>query len=196
MSRRWLLAGIFTLIVILAILLRDVVEEVVIIPAAYLWWLFKIYYAALPQVVFWVALAAVAFYSSISNLIPKEDLRAIQKIAPAPARGHVETLADIIKKSERGMYYRWLVANRLGKDAREIIAQREGHPVSKNFGGLNHTRGWNPPKEIDAYLEVGLLGSFASYPRQRRFWKEPLPTPLDVDIQQVMEYLEDEMEIT
>jgi hypothetical protein len=98
-----------------------------------------------------------------------------------------------LHKSKRGgIYYKWLVANRLGKDAREILAQRDGHAVSKKFGRLNGNH-WHPPQEIDSYLESGLNGSFADYP-QPRLGTKPQPAPWDVDPQLVIDYLENEME--
>jgi len=193
--RAAIFAGIFALTVFLAFVLRDVVEAAIIVPLAYLWWLIKIYYAALPQGTYWVFLAVIVFYSAITNLIPKVNARAAPKAENKLARGQVETLADWLKKSKRGTYYKWLIANRLGKAARELLAQREGNPVSKKFSALSG-RGWNPPEKIDSYLNIGLNGSFANVPRARWFWQSPPPTQLDVDLQQVINYLEDEMEMT
>ena len=101
-------------------------------------------------------------------------------------------MVEWLEKSQRGgSYYKWLVANRLGKTAREILAQRDGQPISRKFGRLNG-RDWNPPRKIDDYLDNGLNGSFADYPRPR-FWEKAKPTPLDADPKQVIEYLENEM---
>ncbi len=196
MTRRQLsIAGIFLLIVILAFALRDVVVALIIIPAAFLWWLFKLYYAAIPQVIFWALLAALAAYSAITTVIPSIRIRAKTKTEIRIAQGRIEILADWLKKSKRGgTYYKWLIANRLGKNAREILAQREGNPASKKFSALTG-RGWNPPPEIDEYLNTGLNGSFTNALRPRWFWQSPPTTPLDIEAQQVMDYLEDEMEI-
>lgn len=197
-SRQWSLAGIFILTIVLAFTLRNAVEAAIIIPIAYIWWLLKLYYAALPQFIFWLILTAFVFYSAIITIIPKIHFRTRHKVETKPAQGQIETLTDWLNKSQRGgTYYKWLIANRLGKSAREILAQREGRNfISKKFGALTG-RGWNPPREINTYLDIGLNGSFANLPR--RGWllrgQDPLPTTLDVDTQQVIDYLEDEMEI-
>lgn len=195
MTRRQIVfAGLFFLIVILAFALRDVVEAAIVVPVAFLWWLFKLYYAALPQSIFWILLVALAAYSAITTVIPAIRINAARKNEIRITQGRIEILADWLKKSKRGgTYYKWLVANRLGKNAREILAQREGIPISKKFSALAG-RGWNPPQKIDAYLEIGLNGSFTNIPRSRWFWKSPPPTPLDVEVRQVVDYLEDEME--
>ena len=89
-----------------------------------------------------------------------------------------------------------MVANRLGKNAREILAQRDGHAVNIKFGPLEGSD-WDPPQEIKTYLEIGLNGSFADFPQFRSWWawwRKPKPTPWDVDVRQVIDYLESELE--
>lgn len=190
--RRLILAGIFFSALIPAFLLRDVVERAIIVPLVYLWWLFRLYYSIVPQFVLWLLLVAVAFYSAVTVLTPKFNQRAVFRPKPEPPKGQIEAMVEWMEKSRRGgSYYKWLVANRLGKNAREILAQRDGQPISRKFGRLGG-RGWNPPQEIDHYLDNGLNGSFSDYPHPR-FWQKSAPTPLDADPKQVIEFLEDEM---
>ncbi len=193
--RQLLLAGVFLFALILAFLLRDVVERAIIVPLVYLWWLLGLYYSILPQFVLWLLLVVAAVFSAVTTLAPRFINRGVFVPEPKPAKGQIEILVGWLKKSQRGgSYYKWLVANRLGKTAREILAQREGQPISKKFGRLNG-RGWNPPQKIDDYLESGLNGSFADFPRPR-FWQTPKTTPLDADPNHVIEYLENEMKAT
>ena len=193
--RRWLLAGVFLSALILAFILRDVVEQLIIVPLAYLWWLMRLYYSMFPQFVLWVILVVAGLifcgdkpHTTRSVIEQPSNLnRSLHKVK-------LKVLVEWLKKSKRGgSYYKWLVANRLGKNAREILAQRDGHAVSKKFGRLDG-RDWNPPQKIRDYLETGLNGSFADFPRPRLPWQTPKPTPLDVDPQQVVDYLENEME--
>ena len=53
-------------------------------------------------------------------------------------------------------------------------------------------RGWNPPDDVSAYLESGVNGSFADYPYKK--WSRAPRTPLDLNPQQVIEYLQREFE--
>jgi hypothetical protein len=192
--RRWLLAGVFFSVLILAYLLRDVVEQLVIVPLIYIWWLIGLYYSTFPQFVMWALLILLVLFSAEKTLIPRIRYRTAFKPEPKPAQGQMEGFVVWLEKSKRGgSYYKWLIANRLGKNAREILAQRDGHEVSNKFGRLEG-RDWNPPQKIRDYLETGLNGSFADYPRPYWFWQTPKPTPLDVNPQQIVEYLENEME--
>ena len=187
--RRWLIVIVVTAFAI-SFLLRDAIQELVILPLAYLWWLVKLYYRAVPQIVLWVLLVLVVFVSMIRLVSIKNLFRRKQKIEQKPVAGPIENIALWIKKSPGGIYYKWLVANRLGKVARELLDQREGR-VRKGFARLSG-KDWNPPYDVDAYLETGLNGSFADFP-QSHWWKIK-PTRLDVNPQQVIDYLENEME--
>jgi len=194
--RRLLFAGVFLSAVMLAFILRDVVEQLIIVPLVYAWWILRLYYSMFPQLVLWVILVVAVLLSALSSLLPEVRYRTAFKPVPKPVQGQVEILVEWLNKSRRGgSYYKWLVANRLGKTAREILAQRDGHAVSKKFGSLNG-RDWSPPQKTRDYLEIGLNGSFADFPHPSWFWQSPKPTPLDLDPKQVIEYLENEMETT
>jgi hypothetical protein len=52
---------------------------------------------------------------------------------------------------------------------------------------------WTPDENVQAYLEAGLRGSFADYPQGRRFFSKPEPTPLDKDVGEVIEFLEEQV---
>ncbi|MCE9646197.1 MAG: hypothetical protein K8S20_09385 [Chloroflexi bacterium] len=194
MTRRvFLFAGALLTAIAIAFLLRDVVERMIVAPLAYIWWVLKLYYSAFPQYILWIVLILVAVFSAVSSLMPESETGGGPKPAPVVLQGRIAGLAEWLNKSRHGgIYYKWLIANRLGKTAREILAQREGHTVSKKFGRLQG-QDWHPSENMDSYLESGLNGSFADYP-QPRFWTTPLPTPLDLDTEQVVDYLEGEME--
>ena len=190
MPRRWLIVVVVAAAFVFSFLLRDAIQRNVILPLAYLWWLLKLYYRAVPQLILWILLV-LAVFVSMFRLIPiKNIFRRTQKREQKPAVGPIENVAHWIKKSPGGVYYKWLVANRLGKLARELLDQREGR-VRKSFTRLSG-KDWNPPDEVGAYLETGLNGSFADFPRSH--WWMTKPTRLDINPQQAIDYLENEME--
>ena len=196
MPRRWLIGLGVIAVLALSFYLRGPIQRVIIIPLAYLWWLIKLYYRAVPQAILWVFLV-IAVFVFMLRLIPlKNIILRKRKVEYNPSVGAIEDLALWVRKSPRGIYYKWLVANRLGKNAREILAQRDGHAVNIKFGPLEGSD-WNPPQEIKTYLEIGLNGSFADFPQFRSWWtwwRKPKPTPLDVDVREVIDYLESELE--
>jgi hypothetical protein len=118
--------------------------------------------------------------------IPSEEPRA------KPELGQVETLAEGLVKMRRGTYYKWKVANRLGRLAREFLIQRGDRAKTRDLGPLIG-RDWHPSQPVDAYLETGLHGSFADFPNQSWRFRPPEPTPLDIDVEEVVEFLESQI---
>ncbi|HET7145178.1 MAG TPA: hypothetical protein VFI68_14260 [Anaerolineales bacterium] len=191
MKRRWLALLAVTGILVVSILLRDVILHTVILPLAYSWWLLTLYYRAVPQLIVWALLIVIVFISALRNISPQNPFRRVEKKNQKPAMGPVEELSNMLNKVPEGIYYKWLVANRLGNVARELLDQREGRRA-RGFSRLIG-KDWRPPREVGAYLESGLNGSFADFP-QSNGWRKPESTPLDVEAKEVIEYLEYEME--
>lgn len=190
-QRRPLLVFLFSLFcLVLAYVLRKTIYEIVIIPLAYLWWLTTLYYHVLPQAVIWIILIGVILFTAVRGLLMEISVGRTVIIKKREAQGPVEALALLVRKTDKGVYYKWLIANRLGRTAREMLDQREGRQMKQKFTRLTG-RDWDPPEDVAAYLESGVNGSFADYPQSG--WRAPR-TPLDVNPQQVIEYLESEME--
>jgi hypothetical protein len=190
-QRFFILVGGLIFTAVTAFLLRDVILRLIILPLSFLWWALRLLYRLIPQAILWGVLVAFTLLSAVQILIPEIRFRRRGKEEAMPMRGQVETLSISLRKTRSGNYYKWMVANRLGKLARELLDQREGRYAVRRFDKLTG-RDWSPPEEVSTYLDIGLNGSFADYPPARVF--NPQPTPLDVDPAQVVEYLESEME--
>jgi hypothetical protein len=190
-SRRWLaVAGLIVIAGLLAFSLRDVVNQLILVPIAYLLWLLKLLYLSMNQTVWWFAAVFVALVIIGQSLIPeiKPTRRMISLVKHE--RGNVESLALGLQRSKTGIYFKWLVANRLGKLAYQILLQREHGKPRSIFAPLT-SEGWEAPTEIQAYLEKGLHGSFAEYPNSRwGSFAKPEKTPLDHNVADVIEFLE------
>lgn len=191
MRRRWLIILASIGVIIVSFFLRDIILNTVILPLAYIWWLLTLYYRAVPQLIVWGLLIVVVFISALRNISPKNPFRRNEKKNQKLTKGPVEEFSQMLNKAPGGIYYKWLIANRLGNVARELLDQREGRR-SRGFSRLSG-RDWQPPDDVNAYLESGLNGSFADFP-QSNWWTKPEWTPLDVEAKQVIEYLEYEME--
>jgi hypothetical protein len=98
------------------------------------------------------------------------------------------------KQREGGTYYKWLVANRLGKLAQRMLIQQEGGRPRSVFAPLT-SADWQTEPDLQAYLETGLHGSFADYPARTVLFRPSPRTPLDLDAGLVVRFLESKMEI-
>ena len=195
MTRRWLLAiGVIVIAALLAFPLRGIVHQLIVIPLAYLLWLLGLLYLALPQTLWWVGVTLLVLFllgkSLLIEIKPPRRPISTSRID----RGKVEGLAVAMQKSERGIYFKWLVANRLGKLAHKILIQRENGKERSVFAPLLG-EGWEPATGLRQYLEKGLHGSFADFPNTgMRYFAPPPKTALDYDVTEVVEFLESQIE--
>lgn len=193
--KRWLaVVGVIVIVVLLAFPLRGVVNELVLVPIAFLLFLLKLLYVSLDQAVWWGAAVFVVLVIIGQSLLP--EFVPIKKLIPFARheRGNVETLALALQKSKKGTYFKWLIANRLGRLAYQILLQREHGKPRSVFAPLE-SEGWEAPPEVQTYLEKGLHGSFADFPNSRwGSFAPPEKTPLDHDVAEVMDFLESKVE--
>jgi hypothetical protein len=184
--QRWrLLLAIGGISFVLAFFLRDVMYEAVIVPLAYILWLLKFYYSALPQWLLWTLLIAALFFALLWNLLPESKPRRRREQTRRLIEGQVESLATWIAKSRHGNYFKWQLANRLGRIARGLDDSASSSALVPSGD-----------EAVDRYLDAGLNYSFVDFPsRGNRFQRAPR-TPLDLDPSKVADYLESRMENT
>jgi hypothetical protein len=180
--------------IILAFFLRDVIYHLVIVPLAYLYWLARFYYTAVPQVLLWTVLLFILILTSLPNFVPEWRSSRRREEKRKRMRGQIEALAEWMVRGRRGTYFKWQIANRLGR-------------IARGWGNMSEQRGdlmlFAPAREgegsgneaVERYLEAGLNTSFADYPRPKRF-QHSVPTPLDLDPQEAIAYLESQMELS
>ena len=184
------ITGALTAAGLLAFPLREAVHQLLVVPLSYLLWLLGLMYRALDQIWWWFAVALILIIALIRSLLP--DFKPARKEVSIlrEERGKVEVLASALKRTKKGTYFKWMVANRLGKLAYQILLQREHGKPRSVFAPLVG-EGWDPEPEVQGYLEKGLHGSFADFPNS--YWHTfapPQKTPLDHDVREVVEFLE------
>ena len=192
-QRRLILTAALFVAGILAFPLRETIYETVVIPAAYVAWNLNLLYRSLSQGIWWWLLIFLVLFMLIFSLVPQVQFRARAETKGKPPVGPVESLALSMRKAESGTYFKWLIANRLGKLAYQILLHRESGRPRSVFAPLLGTD-WAPPKELQTYLETGLHGSFADFPQVRRPLGPPQKTPLDLDVTEAVEFLESQVE--
>jgi hypothetical protein len=192
--QRFALIGIIVIAALLAFPLRESIDQLILVPLAYLWWLLKLVYLSTDQVVWWFIAVLLALIILGQSLMPDFKLERKRVHFTRHERGKVETLAQALRRSQKGTYFKWLIANRLGKLAYQILLQRE-HGKPRSFFAPLEGEGWEPAPEVQRYLERGLHGSFADYPNNRwNYFAPPEKTPLDHDVKEVVEFLESNIE--
>lgn len=178
---------------LLAFPLRETIYEIVVIPVAYIAWYLNIIYQAFSQGIWWWVIIFIVFLMLVFSLMPRPQFRSRGVSKSKPSQGQVESLAVWLHRAERGIYFKWLVANRLGKLAFQILLQRESGRPRSVFAPLVGAD-WEPTKELQRYLEAGLHGSFADFPGRGSRFSAHQPTPLDLDVAEAVAFLESQVE--
>jgi hypothetical protein len=192
-KRLLVLIGALIVAGLLAFPLRQMIYESIVVPAAFIAWNLNLLYRSFPQGVWWAAIFIIVLFMLLFSLIPQPKFRRQREANRKPPVGQVEDLATSLGKAERGIYFKWLIANRLGKLAYQILLHRESGRPRSVFAPLVGMD-WEPGKELQSYLETGLHGSFADYPQVNRTLGTPQKTPLDLDIVEAVEFLESQVE--
>ena len=192
-TRRWLIMlGVMVIAALMAFPLRPTIYSTVVIPLAFIFWEISLLYRSLSQVIWWWLIVAVVIFMLIFSLLPKFQTSRKDDSKSKPKRGQIEDLAVWLGRAKSGIYFKWLIANRLGKLAYQILLHREtGRPRSV-FAPLLGSD-WEPSKELQKYLETGLHGSFSDFPNSRRPFAAPPKTPLDYEVKAAVEFLESQV---
>jgi hypothetical protein len=183
---RWLLPGsILIASVTLAFVLRDVAYQLIVVPLAYVLWLAGVYYSAVPQLVIWGLLTLFLFLGVTWKLVPDVATSPRRQIHRPLLEGQVESLAVCLLRGRNSNYFKWQVANRLARLARR---------VSEGFMQPEGTEA--PAESVQQYLAAGLNQSFVDFPAPRSRFRRRTSTPLDLDPNDVVDYLESRMELS
>lgn len=189
--QRWVLGITLLVSAAMAYFLQDAFLAVLIVPLSYIWYLLTLLYLSVAQTVVWFLLVGIVALIAFGSLYGKTRPTGLIDIKTVPEHGPIEKLAKHIASGKEGIYYKWLVANRLGKLAQSILLQRSGRQGSS--GDPLESAGWDAPAEVKSYLISSLQSTFADFPR-RKWFSPPPQTPFDLDVEEVVAYLESKLE--
>jgi hypothetical protein len=192
-QRLLIMIGALIIAGLLAFPLREAIYESVVIPLAFIGWNLDLLYRSLSQQIWWWGVVFIVLFMLVYSLVPRPQFRRRAEAKSKPQLGQVETLAVWLGRAERGIYFKWLIANRLGKLGYQILLHRESGRPRSVFAPLVGDD-WEPAKELQIYLEIGLHGSFVEFPNVKRLFGAPQKTPLDYDIAEAVEFLESKVE--
>lgn len=183
----WLLP----LLALMAFIMQGVIQSLVVMPFAYLFFRLKLYYRSIPEPISWAVVTSIVGIFALGSLTGGFRRRHARIKPIPPQKGPVETLAQWMNNTRKSNYFKWAVANRLGKLALTYLHGDDPKGSRKLEG---NGRGWNPSKSVQTYLQAGLERPFIEYSRKRfAVIKEKTPFD-DVPVSDVVDYLESQME--
>ncbi|MBI5824809.1 MAG: hypothetical protein HZB18_12335 [Chloroflexi bacterium] len=181
----FLSTALLILVAILIFPMRREVAGAVVQFAAYLVWSVNIFGHTIPQQVLWLFLLILILYIAVGSFYGKRYREESSPEDTSPIVGAVEAMAGYIEERHRGVYFKWQIAYLLGNIQKTI-------QETASRGTLNRLP--LPSNRVQAFLDAGLNTSYADYAPDGLMRKQ-MNNPLDVELEQVVDYLEEQMEI-
>jgi hypothetical protein len=164
---------------------RKALAGTVVRAGAYVIWMLNLTGRIIPQQVLWVFLLLLILYIAVGSFYGKRLRRGPVSRNTTPVVGPVEAITRRIEQGGRGTYFKWQIASLLGKI----------HLMNQVFASRGRSsRVPYPPPEVQSYLDAGVNTSYVDYVPPGVFQKGT-HTPLDINLERVVEYLEEQMEI-
>jgi len=179
--RRWLSIGVVIALAVVLLIYRTIIAAWLIYTFSYIVWSFNLLGRIIPPQGMWAALIILIVYIAVGSFYGKGSDDEKTPMVSEPLKGPVEAMAGWITERRRGVYFKWQIAHLLGKI-------HQAH-FEKTSGRMKP-----PSKEVEAFLDAGVNGSYMDFPMPSRFAKSE-PTALDIELEPVLDYLEEEMEI-
>ena len=153
--------------------------------ASYLIWTVNVMGVVIPQQILWAFLLILILYIAIGSFYGKRYREEKSPENQSPVIGAVEAMAGYIEERHRGIYFKWQIAHLLGK-----IQQTIQQSASRGTSGRIPL----PSDRVQAFLDAGVNTTYADYAPDGFVIKNN-STPLDIELEQVVAYLEEQMEI-
>lgn len=190
--------GALALAIALAILLRDIVRDLLIIPAVQIFdaALF-IFDVVLPQAIPWTVLIALGIYIAFASIYKRPQVQSDDQQQEVIYRGRVQTWAKWIEMTAEGEYFQRHLARELGDLTIDTLAF-QNQQSAEEVRELVRAGRLQIPQEISRFLALPPTSI-----NQHRFQRlldrllgrENNSAPPPVNINRVISYLEDSLEV-
>ena len=200
MRRHLLVISIILLVSIpLALVLHEFTREVFLSLLMRISWYVRLYMDSLPQPILWVMFIVIAIVIAARSLLKRRSTPEATSEATNLRMGRVHNLMQAINRTSEGLYFKWRLAQHLLGLTVNMLAHQERTSPNLIRERLK-SGGLDAPSEIEAYLLAGLTPVLSTPPNLlTRLRQAIMPThrisPLDLDPEKVIQFLEDQLEI-
>ena len=201
MRKRLLAITLVALLAIpLALVLRDFVRDVFVVEFLRVLWAGRILFESLPQWPMWVLLLLVLVFIAAGSLGRVTKPVQKEKEPEVAHQGQVQALARWIRRTTQGTYFRWRLANYLGKLAWDVMAYR-AHTTPQVLKQRQRAGRLDMPPVVQEYLQSTQAIDFVAPPSflsrlRARLGRGASFAAYDPALESVIQFLEAELEIT
>lgn len=190
-ARLFRLALLLILAALLTPFLKDFIRDVLLLPLLYAAWLARIIFETIPQVAIWIIFLFVALLVTLRSLSGGRAVRLDSRETPVRVTGRIESWARLVDQAGQEHYARWRLAREMRKLTLAILASEKQLSQEQVMRALQDNRLDLPP-EIRAYLQASMTSFSYFSPTRFWFWQKPTrPSDLDLDPEQVLQFLEE-----
>ncbi len=194
-----LVAAILLLALPLLLLLRGFTRVVILTEVMRYAWGVRLLFESLPQIAVWIVFLIVASLVVMNSLIQRIGTDEESHKVTAERPGRIHDTCTRIERAAEGEYFGWRLAHYVRTVTLEVHAHQYRVPVQQIEQDLDAGRLQVPP-EVHAYLSAGLSPSFSRsgclFPRLRRYLSSRIrDAAVDPKLEQVVEYLEDQLKL-
>jgi hypothetical protein len=195
MRKHWRTIVVILLVAaVLTFFLRGLMRENIVGPLIYLAWVGQLIFLSIPQIALWTIFIFVGLIIALRSLGKK---RTPRPKVPMPEAGRTKRIggwAKSIRQTDEDFYYQWQLAQALQKLVVQALATNERVERRTIRQRLEQGTIEDMPPEILAYFQAGIT-SFAHFTDNKsRFRWGKQTSALDIDLAQVIQYLEDKIE--
>lgn len=183
----------------LTLLLHEFTREILLSTLLRLSWYTRLYIDNLPQPIIWAVFIALAIVIAARSLLKRRSTSETISEAARARMGRVNNLIQAINRTSDGPYFKWRLAQHLLALALEAFVHRERTSPNTIRERLK-SGGLDVPSEIEAYLLAGMSPVLSTRANLITRLKDAIfpthqITPLDLDPERVIQFLEDQLEI-
>lgn len=179
--KRWFSIASVILVAGILLIFRNQIAGYLVYSFSYLVWSLNLFGRIIPPQGVWIALVILILYVAVGSFYGNRSKGESNPIETDPVPGPVEAMADWIDERRRGVYFKWRIAHLLGRVHQSHYQNTSGRMQAA-------------PPDVEAYLDAGLNKSYMDFPTPSVF-KKTEPTVLDIELEPVLDYLEEQMEI-
>jgi hypothetical protein len=179
---------------VLTFFLRGLMRENIVGPLMYLAWIGQLVFWSIPQAGIWAFFIFIALVIALKSLVKRQPPPSKIPTPKTDRTKRIGTWAKSIRQADEDFYYQWQLAQELQKLTVQALANLERVERSEIRRRLEQGTIADMSPEILAYLKAGVASFAHSADKKTRFGLGKQTSPLNLDPEQVIQYLEDKIE--
>jgi hypothetical protein len=196
--RWWLILAVLILAIPFGLLLKDLVQDVLLVEVLRVVWGMRILFESLPQLPIWLLLVFLGLLVAVRSLLGRPRPGPLSVDEEGQNRGQISRLAGRIRRSAGSGYYRWHLARHLRTMVLDALAY-EYRLTPEEVRRRLDSGALDAPPEVLAYLYAGLAPVYSRsscllWRLRDRLASSVQSTTIDPDLLRVVEFLEDRFE--